>query len=294
LYQTLIGAWPLEKEELPQFRERLEAYILKAIREAMVHTRWTLPNAAHEQAVVSFLKAILEPTRHNHFLSDFLIFQRKIATYGMMNALAQVLIKMTSPGIPDFYQGCDLWDFRFVDPDNRGPVDFTLRATLLDEIEKRSNKDALRFSRELVQRWHDGRIKLYLIWKTLNLRRRYPRVLLDGQFLPMRIIGGKEDNLIAYVRRSGENWILTVVPRWLARANGPLTGSESRAFWLHSKIGVPGNAPQSWLNVLTGETVKTRQMKRGPCLCLPDIFKNFPVAVLSGVGRKMRTTKARG
>jgi len=294
LYQTLIGAWPLEKEELPQFRERLEAYILKAIREAMVHTRWTLPNAAHEQAVVSFLKAILEPTKHNHFLSDFLIFQRKIATYGMMNALVQVLVKMTSPGIPDFYQGCDLWDFRFVDPDNRGPVDFTLRATLLDEIEKRGNKDALRFSRELVQSWHDGRIKLYLIWKTLNLRRRYPRVLLDGQFLSMRIIGAKEDNLIAYVRRSDENWILTVVPRWLARANAPLTGSKSRAFWLHSKIGVPGNAPQSWLNVFTGETVKTRQMKRGPCLWLPDIFKNFPVAVLSGVGRKMRTTKARG
>ena len=294
LYQTLIGAWPLEKDAIPQFHERMEAYMIKVIREAMVHTRWTLPNTAHERAVVNFLKAILEPAKGNFFLRDFLIFQRKIALYGMMNGLAQILVKMTSPGVPDFYQGCDLWDLRLVDPDNRGPVDFTRRAALLDEIETRSEEDVLRFSRELVQNWQDGRVKLYLISKMLNLRRRYPRVFLDGQFLPIKTIGTRESNVIAYARRKGDTWVMTVVPRWLARSKAPPTALQPPAFWLGSKIVLPENAPQSWLNVLTGETLKTRKLQRGPHLSLPEIFENFPVAVLSSTGRTPRTTKARG
>jgi maltooligosyltrehalose synthase len=141
LYQTLIGAWPLADSELPKFQERLEAYIIKAIREAMVHTRWTVPNTLHEQAVIQFVQAILKPNRDNFFLDEFLKFQRKIAGYGMVNGLAQILVKMTSPGVPDLYQGCELWDLRLVDPDNRGPVDFTLRADFLREIETRSRQD---------------------------------------------------------------------------------------------------------------------------------------------------------
>ena len=293
LYQTLIGAWPLEKEGISQFRRRLEAYTIKAIREAMVHTRWTLPNTAHERTVVNFLKAILKPASDNLFLEDFLKFQRKVGQYGMLNGLVQVLIKMTSPGVPDFYQGCELWDLRLVDPDNRGPVDFNHRAALLDEIEKRSEQDPSRFCRELVQHWQDGRIKLYLIWRILNLRRRYPRVFLDAPFVPMKAIGKRESNLIAYARRKGDIWIMTVMPRWLARSNAPLTSVRSQAFWLGSHLQLPANAPQSWANVLTGETVKTRHLKRGLCLSLPDVFKNFPIAVFSGVGRSSRITNAR-
>src|SRR5271156_22308 len=293
LYQTLLGAWPLQQEEMPHFRVRLEAYIIKAIREAMVHTRWTRPNTAHERAVVGFLRALVEPARGNLFLNDFLKFQRKVAAYGMLNGLAQVLVKMTSPGVPDIYQGCDLWDFRLVDPDNRGPVDFRHRAALLDEIEKRSKQDPLRVARELLQNWHDGRIKLYLIWRILNLRRKYPRVFLDGQFLPMKTSGGRETNVIAYARRRGNTWIMTVVPRWMARSKAAPDLTRLHKFWLGSHIALPGNAPQSWLNVLTGGTVETTRLRRGPTLSLPDVFKNLPVAVLSGVGRSTRTTRAR-
>jgi (1->4)-alpha-D-glucan 1-alpha-D-glucosylmutase len=293
LYQTLLGAWPLQQEEMPHFRARLEAYIIKAIREAMVHTRWTRPNTAHERAVVGFLRALVEPARGNLFLNDFLKFQRKVAAYGMLNGLAQVLVKMTSPGVPDIYQGCDLWDFRLVDPDNRGPVDFRHRAALLDEIEKLSKQDPLRVVRELIQNWHDGRIKLYLIWRILNLRRKYPRVFLDGQFLPMKTSGGRETNVIAYARRRGNTWIMTVVPRWMARSKAAPDLTRLHKFWLGSHIALPGNAPQSWLNVLTGGTVETTRLRRGPTLSLPDVFKNLPVAVLSGVGRSTRTTRAR-
>jgi (1->4)-alpha-D-glucan 1-alpha-D-glucosylmutase len=293
LYETLIGSWPLEKAGATRFRERLEAYMIKAIREAMVHTRWSLPNTAHERAVVNFLNAILEPAGDNLFLNDFLKFQRRIAAYGMLNGLAQALVRMTSPGVPDFYQGCDLWDLRLVDPDNRGPVDFNHRAALLDEIEKRSKQDLSSFCRELVQNWGDGRIKLYLIWRVLNLRRRYPRVFLDGPFVQMKAIGKRENNVVAYARRKLDIWIMTVVPRWLARSRAPLTSARSQGFWLDSHIMLPSNAPQSWVNVLTAETVEGRQVQRGTRLSLPDVFKNFPVAVLSGIGQSSRKTNHR-
>jgi (1->4)-alpha-D-glucan 1-alpha-D-glucosylmutase len=292
LYQTLLGAWPLEQEAMPHFRARLEAYVIKAIREAMVHTRWTRPNTGHERAVVGFVKALIAPARGNLFLNDFLKFQRKVAVYGMLNGLAQVLVKMTSPGVPDFYQGCDLWDLHLVDPDNRGPVDFTHRAALLDEIEKRSKQEPLRLARELVQNWQDGRIKLYLIWRILNLRRKHPRVFLDGQFLPLKTIGGREANLIAYARRRGNTWIMTIVPRCLARAKASPALIRLQKFWHGSHIALPENAPESWVNALTGETVETGRVRRAPTLSLPDVFKDLPVAVLSGVNGSWRTTRA--
>ena len=292
LYQTLLGAWPLEQEAMPHFRARLEAYVIKAIREAMVYTRWTRPNTAHERAVVGFVTALIAPARGNLFLNDFLKFQRKIAFHGMLNGLAQVLVKMTSPGVPDFYQGCDLWDLHLVDPDNRGPVDFTHRAALLDEIEKRSKQEPLRLARELAQNWQDGRIKLYLIWRILNLRRKHPRVFLDGQFLPLKTVGGREANLIAYARRRGNTWIMTIVPRWLARAKASAALIRLQKFWHGSHIALPENSPESWVNVLTGEAVETSRLRRAPTLSLPDVFKDLPVAVLSGVNGSSRTTRA--
>src|SRR5439155_9405301 len=163
LYQTLIGSWPLEKGEVPRFRDRVEAYMIKAIREAMVHTRWSLPNAAHERALAGFLRAILEPGGGNLFLNDFLKFQRRIAKYGMLNSLAQVLVKMTSPGVPDFYQGCDLWDLRLVDPDNRGPVVSINAPAFFTESENAGNRVFPGLVPNSVQSWEAGgtRANLY-------------------------------------------------------------------------------------------------------------------------------------
>ena len=282
IYQTLIGAWPLDALGIPEFHKRLEAYIIKANREAMVHTRWTRPNKAHERTVTSFLKAILKPGSGNFFLKDFLPFQKRIAEHGMLNGLAQVLIKMTSPGVPDFYQGCDLWDFRLVDPDNRGPVNFNHREAVLAEIEKGSAKDQLGFSRELLENWRDGRIKLYLIWKILNLRRKHPQVFLDGEFLPVKITGKRESNVVAYARRAGDDWVMAVAPRWLARSRAPFTPARTGAFWSGSQIALPSDAPRSWTNVLTGEPVKSQHSQSRAHLSLREIFNTLPVAVLLG------------
>jgi (1->4)-alpha-D-glucan 1-alpha-D-glucosylmutase len=195
--------------------------------------------------------------------------------------LAQILVKMTSPGVPDFYQGCELWDLHLVDPDNRGPVDFERRAGLLSEIETQSQHDNVQFGRDLVQNWHDGRIKLYLIWKISNLRRQHRRLFLEGQFLPLKAAGKRERNVISFARRKAGTWMLTVAPRWLARARAPITSSRIQRFWIGSHLVLPDNAPQSWLNVLTGETLETKRLRQGPSLPLDEIFRNFPVAVLS-------------
>ncbi|MGB2890145.1 MAG: malto-oligosyltrehalose synthase [Candidatus Acidiferrales bacterium] len=281
LYQTLIGAWPLEVSEMPQFRERMRSYAIKATREAMVYTRWTRPNIPHEQALTSFLAAILTPGKSNRFFEDFVNFQRKIAYFGMFNGLAQVLVKITSPGVSDFYQGCELWDLRLVDPDNRGPVDFKRRIALLSEIQERSQEDILGFSSELTENWHDGRIKLYVTWKALNFRRQNRRLFLDGQFLPIQVNGKRRDNVFAYARRKGKRWVLIVVPRWLAQTHAPMLLARASEYWCRSQILLPVSAPDRWVNVLTGETCTTRDHGR-QTLPLDQVFGNFPVALLSG------------
>ena len=128
LYQTMLGAWPLEEDQVPGFRKRLQDYMVKAAREAMVHTKWTRPNVRHEQALIHFIKSITKASEDNPFLPDFLRLHREVAYWGALNSLSQLLLKITIPGVPDFYQGSELWDFRLVDPDNRGPVDFEKRA----------------------------------------------------------------------------------------------------------------------------------------------------------------------
>src|SRR5207237_3940219 len=123
----MIGAWPLQDDKIPAFRQGLQDYMVKATREAMVHTKWTVPNEKHEKAIVDFIASILKEDESREFLGDFLSFQKKIAFYGALNGLGQVLVKIAFPGVPDFYQGSELWDLRLVDPDNRGPIDFTKR-----------------------------------------------------------------------------------------------------------------------------------------------------------------------
>jgi (1->4)-alpha-D-glucan 1-alpha-D-glucosylmutase len=278
----LLGAWPLDQKEMPEFMERLQLYAIKATREAMVHTRWTRPNIPHEQSLVHFAAAILRPGRNNLFLADFLRFQQKIAYFGMLNGLSQVLLKMTSPGVPDFYQGCDLWDLRLVDPDNRGPVDFKKRDALLRDIQERSQADILSYARELLENWQDGRIKLYLIWKTLNFRRQYRQLFLEGRFVPLQTDGNRGDNIVAYAREQDGMWVMAGVPRWLAQTKAPSTCAGVQQYWSGSHILLPEGTPDRWRNVLTGEWLHAGHLHGQPVLCMGEAFKNFPLALLSG------------
>jgi (1->4)-alpha-D-glucan 1-alpha-D-glucosylmutase len=281
LYQTLLGMWPQDNSGMPQLAERLKAYAIKATREAMVHTRWTKPNEPHERALQSFIAAILKSGERNAFLRDFSTFEQRVAYYGMINGLGQTLLKIISPGFPDFYQGSELWDLRLVDPDNRQPVDFAHRKELLDAIGQNNSGPSAVFLEDLARNWKDGRIKLYLIWKALNFRREHRELFSEGNFVPLETTGRRRENVAAFARKFEDQWTIAVAPRWLARAQYKPESPSGTRFWGGTQIRLPASAPASLQNILTGETLSIAG-NRSRSLSVADLLQRFPVALISG------------
>jgi (1->4)-alpha-D-glucan 1-alpha-D-glucosylmutase len=297
LYQTLLGAWPLEEHNNPalqrsvesavatkapvpqEFVRRIQEYVVKATREAMVHTRWTKPNEAHEKGLQTFVAAILSESSAPEFLTDLRGFEKSFGYFGMVNGLAQTLLKMTAPGVPDFFQGSELWDLRLVDPDNRTPVDFAQRIAALKELEQEtaapSRGPATSKIRELAERWEDGRIKLFLIRKILGYRRQHAALFADGDFLPAEVRGPAADKVVAFFRCHENEWSLTVVPRWLARPT-----SQGGEKWRETVIVLPKGAPEGWSNVLTGARSKVHAGNAEHVLHVGEVIGDFPVALL--------------
>ncbi|HET7439777.1 MAG TPA: malto-oligosyltrehalose synthase [Terriglobales bacterium] len=278
LYQTMLGAWPLQHGELPNFKRRLQDYMIKATREAMVYTKWTRPNERHEKAILDFIASILKNEQASEFLDDFLAFEKKIAFYGALNGLAQVLIKIAFPGVPDFYQGSELWDLRLVDPDNRGPVNFGARGELLGKLCGEGPMPA-GSSEELFDSWHDGRIKMVVICKALGFRRAHPELFSQGDYIPLQCAGNKQGNVFAFCRRSKTAWALVIVPRLSTRLVSPGQPRIGKEVWGTTRLSLPPNAPKEWLNIFTGEKL-VRETEEA-CLHLRDVFRNFPVALLA-------------
>jgi (1->4)-alpha-D-glucan 1-alpha-D-glucosylmutase len=294
LYQTLVGAWPMEKpgespafsaEDFSRFRERIAAYMHKATLEAKVHTSWVNPNEEYDRAVRNFVMQVLDDRRKNRFLGDLQAFARRVAFFGRWNSLSQVLLKLTCPGVPDIYQSTELWDLSLVDPDNRRPVDYEQRQSLLSGLKERIEKpgENLGFlARELLENSWDGRVKLYLVWRTLQARRRAPKIFSVGSYLPLEAEGDKKDHLFAFARTLGKDSILVAVPRLIV---GLLEGREGpplgEAPWKDTRIRVS----EEWVgwkfrNLFTGEELGVRKGERGAGFFLADLFLNFPVAFL--------------
>ncbi|TFH12252.1 MAG: malto-oligosyltrehalose synthase, partial [Nitrosomonadales bacterium] len=214
LYQTLVGTWPLtvpDEAELANYRVRIAAYMIKALRESKENSSWINVNIDYEDASSAFVQALLTSGENNLFLADFASLVQPIARRGLLNSLAQTLIKLVSPGVPDIYQGCELWQFNLVDPDNRRQVDFFYRRKLLAEV--RSLVDAppgqwLQRLQPLLLDMTDGRIKLYVIWKSLALRARWSEVFLDGNYLPLKVYGDHSVHVCAFSRRCGNRSII--------------------------------------------------------------------------------------
>lgn len=285
IYQTLVGAWPLREEDVPAFKERLAAYLVKAAREAKVYTRWFEPNQEYEQAVQAFAAAILEPGPKNQFLQDFKAFQDVTAFYGALNSLAQVLLKVASPGVPDFYQGTELWDFSLVDPDNRRPVNFSHRQELLTGLRDEISAGRSSLAKRLLGSWKDGRVKLYLTHQALRFRQAHPELFSHGDYLPVDTVGSGQEHLCAFARRWEGHWALAVVPRLVTRLQMerlPRRADELPAMafplgktaWGETAMVLPQDAPDRWHNVLIGERVG------GRVLYLHEVLKRFPVALL--------------
>lgn len=281
LYQTILGVWPLEEGTISEVIKRLQAYAVKATREAMVHTRWTRPNLAHEEGLTNFVAAILDETTNGAFLEDLRSFHRDTAFYGMLNSLSQTLLKMTAPGVPDFYQGEELWDLRLVDPDNRGVVDFAKRMELLGSLKQNAAQKNGSFAGELISNWSDGRIKLYLIWKTLGFRRVFGELFTDGEFVPAEVSGERAENVTAFFRIRGKRSALIVAPKWLAASGMDRELSAQKQFWGETSISFLEKAPDQWRNVLTGERIMAQKSGERASVRVADALSKFPVALLS-------------
>ena len=279
LYQTLVGAWPLDNREGEEFGKRIEAYLVKGLRESKLHTNWITPDPAYEEAVCHFAREILRSDRKSPFLKDFLSFQQKIAREGARISLAGLVLKATAPGIFDLYRGDELWDLSLVDPDNRRPVDFSRRARLLDSvIEQWSREPAKAFRRFLVG-WTDGRIKLFLTWALLNLRKHHPALFLEGDYRPLPAEWEQAHGMMGFGRSLPDRDLLVVVSlatnNRLKKGAGILSLDDPAG-----EIPLPEGETDSWTHVFTGETLRPRTTERGPGLPLDRAMGGLPFTVL--------------
>ena len=290
LYQALLGAWPCEpltEEGITSFRERIAAYMHKATKEAKIHTSWVNANEEYDAAVRDFVFAALPDRAAGHpFLEDFLGLHRRVAWYGAFNALAQVLLKCTCPGVPDFYQGTELWDLSLVDPDNRRPVDYGRRRALLAALTEwvaRLGTDLTPLTKELLGNLPDGRIKLYLTWRTLSYRQEQAALFAEGAYLPLEATGTKKDHVCAFARAAGAEEVIVVVPRLLVGLTGgrevPPTGA---AVWQDTWLTLSAEAEgRRYRHLFTGETCTAAEKDGQPGLPLAQMLGNFPVALLA-------------
>ncbi|HWX19284.1 MAG TPA: malto-oligosyltrehalose synthase [Candidatus Binatia bacterium] len=286
LYQMLVGTWSAASTaaELARLAERIVAYMLKAVREAKARTSWLSPNAAYEEATKRFVDKLLTQTPPNSFLEDFKSFQRRVAFFGRFNSLSQVLLKLTAPGVPDFYQGTELWDFSLVDPDNRQPVDYEVRRRFLHDLKTRLHEspDMPLFLARLLQESATGQIKLYLIWQALELRRRCVELFKDGTYVPLLAVGTKQEHVCAFARILDKQAAIVIAPRLvmgLTRgAELPPMGTKA---WQDTALPLPKNGPSRYRNTLTREIFPVGSGVEK--LLLATALAHFPVALLEGL-----------
>jgi (1->4)-alpha-D-glucan 1-alpha-D-glucosylmutase len=273
LYQAMLGAWPLDmqtEEESAVFEKRIQGYMHKAGNEAKVHTNWANPNEAYGAAIANFIERIFHSEQ---FVEDMGKFAARLAYFGQWNSLSQTLLELTSPGVPDIYQGSELWDFSLVDPDNRRPIDYAHRADLLRELKSVWDGDWAALVSDLLANTSDGRIKLYLIAAALQFRREHISVFDEGAYMPLYAEGEKANHLCAFSRTTKDEAIVVITP---VLVNG-LTDGEQRPpmgeVWGDTQLHIDDG---EYLHVFSGE----KFMVKGGALLLTDALKNFPVALL--------------
>src|SRR5258706_16425491 len=203
LYQALRGAWPSGERD-DTLVERMQAYALKAAREGKQETSWLNPNQAYEAGLHKFIERILDPAVSAEFLSSLETLARRVSLLGALNSLSQITLKATLPGVPDFYQGTEVWDLSLVDPDNRRPVDFAERAAVLASMEAPDWE-------KLVQNWSNGHLKLAWTRHLLKLRTEFADVFAHGDYEPLQVTGPHCDHVIAFARRRGPDAVITAV-----------------------------------------------------------------------------------
>jgi (1->4)-alpha-D-glucan 1-alpha-D-glucosylmutase len=278
LYQSIIGAWPLELSAedaggLEAFQTRIAAWQQKALREAKRHSGWAAPNEAYEQACVEFLAGVLDRERPAHVVQQIHAFVERIAAAGALNGLSQALLRITSPGVPDLYQGTEFWDFSLVDPDNRRPVDFAARAQALEADVPEET---------LLVNWRNGRIKQAIVHRALQFRAQNPALFLDGSYVPLKVEGHAAEHVLAFARQLEDRACITVCSRLGARqgvTDRPIIPTEA---WRGTSIVVP----RHWAGRGVKDVLVQQEGGAGPGvsaggrLRVDAVLMNLPVALL--------------
>jgi (1->4)-alpha-D-glucan 1-alpha-D-glucosylmutase len=290
LYQTLVGAWPtgeMKEDGFSIFRGRIREFMIKAVREAKINSSWINPNTTYEDALAAFIDAILAFGPGNEFLKEFRLFQGLIARWGAFNSISQTLLKIASPGVPDFYQGTELWDLTLVDPDNRRPVDFNKRSEALAALKKQESKIGPReLIQELLAVWEDGRIKLYLTHLALSYRRENRELFETGEYIALEASGDKARHVCAFARVVNHKKVIVVAPRFMSvLIPEPEMVPFREAVWGNSYLTLPSEAEgRYWHNVLTDETVEVMEREGNTILPVAEILACAPVALLATAG----------
>ncbi len=295
LYQTLIGVWPFEPPfELMDaadhdvFVMRMQEYIIKAMREAKVHTSWISPNENYERATRDFIEAILKPGNANRFLKLFAEFHAPIARCGIYNSLSQTLLKITAPGVPDFYQGTELWDFSLVDPDNRRPVDFAKRRESLASLPPDGDEDQIEFVSRVNANPQDGRIKLYLTNRALRFRRGRQSLFAEGDYQPLAAQGPRENHVIAFARTNAEQTAVVIAGRFFTRLGDMIQTPTGSDVWGDSSVVLDNlSAAGLYRDAITGQLIRGRTLRRRSrataCQCL-----RFPASRIAGTREELK------
>jgi (1->4)-alpha-D-glucan 1-alpha-D-glucosylmutase len=287
IYQILIGIWPMEELTSKNCRDlinRIENYILKAAREAKVHTSWININSEYEDALCNFIKKILNYPDNHSFWKEFFPIQKKIATAGYLNSISQCVLKLSSPGVPDIYQGNEIFQFNLVDPDNRMAVDYSFAISLLKKIQPVLNFDPLindlNIFNEILMPFESGALKLFFTATTLNFRNKNSDLFRLGKYIPVEVIGEKAENIVSFARLHNDQAMITVTPRLICNLisfDNPL--QIKKEILGNTKIIIPEEIRDfSWEDIYTKENKKTKNNK----ILVSEIFKILPSSILSG------------
>ena len=287
LYQTLIGSWPLlpmDSAEQDNYVKRIQAYMEKALKEAKIHTSWINPIKEYDQAVQQFIKKILDPELSKPFLTEFKDFVGRVSSLGMLNSLSQALIKFTSPGIPDIYQGNEIWDFSLVDPDNRKPVDYTGRKEMLNSLKQKVDNNPLGVLENCLSSPEDGRIKMLITMHSLKLRHKMPDLFAKGGYLPINVQGEKQNHVIAYGRILNDKGIVVISGRFFSFLMRDLQNALEQEIWGNTHIVLPPEmAKLKFRNVYTGAVVVPKKINEDKVISLEQTMKPLPIVLLESI-----------
>ena len=288
LYQTLVGTWPLAEmtaDAHSAYVGRIQAYMQKALHEAKAHSSWINPNAEYDQAVQDFVQNILKRSEENLFLEDFRQFQRPIARAGMWNSISQLVLKIASPGVPDFYQGSEIWSFNLVDPDNRQPVDYEIRKQIAARLSRDSESDLAALVCRLANNPCDGAIKLFITRRALRFRREHPELFAEGGYVAAAAQGTRANHVVAFARMHRGQTMLVLAGRLFLR----LANSHNNPWgeiWRSTSLILPRKiAARGFRDIFTGRTIEVEQQDGQSVIPLEKIFSHCPVAMLFSEGR---------